>query len=210
MPKQSKLIKIIETKNKSLHPYSNSRLEAMNQCPTFGVVSAQRTYKTDARAMALEAGETMHQVFATVRIWQLEHVQKLPKHALATAERIFGMERWQAAVKEAKGTDDRREHLQSVCFAILHSSDWYDDPNDQIRTMNNMELATIHYIDERLEYMENWPIYVQDKRNPKCLIGIEQTFDVTLVFSDGREYRYIGTIDGLVNKLAADKWVLDE
>jgi len=161
--------------------------------------------------MALEAGSTMHEVFAAVRIWQLEYVQKLPKHALATAERIFTLERWQQAKEQAKDAiTNRREHLQAVTFAILHSSEWYDDPNDTIRTMNNMELSTIHYIDERLEYMENWPIYVEDTKNPKSRIGIEQTFDVTLIFKDKAQFRYIGTIDGLVQKKATGQWTLDE
>lgn len=215
MSKRSKtttaLTKITKTTDKSLHPYSNSRLESMNQCPTWGVVSAQKQYQSNARAMALEAGETMHEMFAAVRIWQLEHIQKLPAHALATAERILGMERWMLACKAAeasKGND--REHLQSLCFEVLHSSAWYDDPNDNIRTMNNMELATIHYIDERLEYMENWPIYVEDIKKPSGLVGIEQTFDVTLHYADKKQYRYIGTIDGLVKKKHTDQWFLDE
>jgi hypothetical protein len=182
----------------------------MNQCPTWGVVHAQREYDTNARAMALEAGSTMHQVYAGMRIWQLEYIQKLPNHAREVAHRIFGQERWNKIQAEMDNSLPKREHIQQLAFAILHSSEWYDDPNDQIRTMTNMELSAIYYIDERLEYMENWPIYVEDKKKPKARVGIEQTFDVCLTYDDKRVIRYIGTIDGLVQKAHTEEWFLDE
>lgn len=142
-------------------------------------------------------------MFAAVRIWQLEHVQKLPLHATAVAARIFGKVRWRACLKEMTA-DDHREQLMQLAFAVLHSSDWYDDPQDNVRTMSNMEMASIHYIDERLPYMENWPIYVEDINDPDSVVGIEQTFDVVLLFSDGRQIRYIGTVDGLVYQFDGD------
>jgi hypothetical protein len=155
--------------------------------------------------MALEAGVTMHEVFGAVRIWQLEHVQGLRKHADAVAKRIFGMDRWRKCVKECTADDDR-ENLMQLAFAVLHTSDWIDNPDDSTRTMTNMELASIHYIDERMPYMENWPIYVEGDK-----VGIEQHFDCVLYFEDGAEYRYIGTIDGLVAKLGKkDECYLDE
>lgn len=97
-----------------------------------------------------------------------------------------------------------------LAFEILHSSDWMDDDRDHNRTMANMEMAAIRYIQEFLPRMENWPIYVQDEKNPTCLIGIEQVFDVVVTYDDNREIRYIGTIDGLVYKLATKTWYLDE
>lgn len=167
--------------------------------------------------MALEAGETMHEVFAAVRIWQLEHVQGYPKHAQAVANRIFGADRWRKCLKRCgmgpKGdwqTIPGREHLMNLCFEILHSSEWIDNPSDTVRTMSNMELASIHYIDERFPWMGNWPIFVEDIDNPKCCVGIEQVFDVVLSFTDNKKFRYIGTIDGLVRKGENGEWVLDE
>lgn len=179
-------------------------------CPTWGVVHNQRQYPTNARAMALEAGGLMHQVYAMIRIWQLEHVQKLPKHAQVTAERIFTATRYADILSQCDPTLDQREYLQQLAFATLHTSDWLDDPNDNVRTMTNMEMSAIHYIDERLPYAEIWPIYVADTGNPKCLLGIEQVFDVVLYYSDGRQIRYIGTIDGLVYSLHRERYYLDE
>jgi hypothetical protein len=151
--------------------------------------------------MALEAGEVLHQVFAAVRIWQLKNVQKLSKHAEFTAARIFGTGRWKACELEADATalvkKNPRDHLLALCFAVLESSGFVDDPSDQNRTMNNMKLASIHYADEWMKKMENWPIFVENKKDPKSRVGIEQHFDVVLEFGDGRKIRYIGTIDGL-------------
>jgi len=161
--------------------------------------------------MALEAGEVMHQVYAGVRIWQLENKQKLPKHALATANRIFGAQRWLKILETVgKKNADEREHIIAFCFAILHTAKWEDNPDDRIRTIANMEMSAIHYVDERLYGMEDWPLYVRDLKDPKCMIGIEQVFDVVMEFSDGKLIRYIGTVDGLVQKAATEEWVLDE
>lgn len=60
-----------------------------------------------------------------------------------------------------------------------------------------MELATIAYVDERFENFNNWPVWVADKKDPKCQVGIEQVFDVVLEYADGYKVRYVGTLDGL-------------
>lgn len=161
--------------------------------------------------MALEAGSAMHEVFAACRIWQLEHRQKLKKHASETATRIFTVTRWRDILKDVDTSLDTREQLLQLCFGVLHSSGFYDDPNDSVRTLGNMELATIVYVDEIIPKMDNWSIWVADKKNPKAAVGIEQVFDVVLTFSDGKLVRYIGTIDGLViDHYRKDRPTLDE
>lgn len=149
-------------------------------------------------------------MFAAVRIWQLIWIQKLPKHGEFTGNRIFGKKRWKACVDACTENPKKspRDHLMELCFEVLHSAEWEDSPSDKTRTMSNMELATIVYIDERLPHMENWPIYVEDKKNPGCMVGIEQVFDVVLLYSDGKEIRYIGTIDGLIHKASVEGWPL--
>jgi hypothetical protein len=159
--------------------------------------------------MALEAGATMHQVFAAVRIWQLEHVQGLPKHAKATAERIFGLSRWKQIIR-TQSEVGTREGLLEIGFNTLRTSGWLDDPNDLNRTLSNMESATIVYVDERMPHMENWPIYVANEKKPDCMAGIEQVFDIVLVYEDGYKVRYIGTVDGLVIKASTGEYHIDE
>jgi hypothetical protein len=159
--------------------------------------------------MALEAGALMHQMFAAVRIWQLEHVQGLPDHAKATAQRLFGLSRWKQ-IERIQSEADTREGLLEIAFNTLRSGDWTDDPEDNNRTLANMESATIVYVDQRLSDMESWPIYVADKKKSNCLVGIEQVFDIVLVYEDGYQVRYIGTVDGLVIKAATDNYYIDE
>jgi hypothetical protein len=160
--------------------------------------------------MALECGELMHQVFAAVRIWQLEKVQKLPLHAQYTGKRIFKSARWNAVWNRCMTQTDERDQLLELCFGVLQSSGWKDNDKDQTRTMTNMELASICYADESLPKMDNWPIYVEDTSNPQSMVGIEQVFDVVLTYEDGKEIRYVGTMDGLVRKEATGEYYIDE
>lgn len=197
-------------KHSHLTPYSHSRLTDMSQCPTFGVVHRQRRYSGSFRAMALEAGHAMHEVFAAIRIWQLLKVQKLPKHAQVTGERIFNKERWKECTSELNRYSDEREQLLDLSYKVLHTSAFYEDPRDDIRTFSNMEVAALRYIDVRLPLMSSWLIYVEDKKKPEGLIGIEQVFDVILTFSDNTIIRYIGTIDGLSFSTYHKKNFLDE
>lgn len=187
-----------------LKPWSNSRLVDINTCPIWGVVHGQRKYETSARAMALEAGETMHQVFAAVRIWQLQYTQKLPRHAKAAALRIFGKERWKRILEDINFELDAREQLMQLAFAVLHTSGYEDNPEDNVRTLSNMEMASIQYIDEKMMDFDNFPVWVADRKDPKKPVGIEQVFDVVLEFADGLLIRFIGTLDGIVQNLAKE------
>lgn len=98
-----------------------------------------------------------------------------------------------------------------LCFGILDSAGWEDNPDDNVRTMENMQLATLAYIDASLPKMENWRIYVEDRGDPHSFLGIEQVFDVVITYGDGKEIRFIGTVDGLVHHAKfQDAPVLDE
>lgn len=187
--------------NAVLRPFSNSRLEDVTQCPTWGVVHAQKQYQERGRAMALEAGETMHQVFAALRCWQLDHVQKLPRHSLAAGNRIFGGDKWRAIRRQVPKSHSEREQIIDLAITVLHTSGYHDDPDDKVRTIANMEQAAMVYIDETLPFFENWPIWVADKRDPSKPVGIEQVFDVVLEYSDGKHIRYIGTLDGIIHNV---------
>lgn len=161
--------------------------------------------------MALECGETMHEVFAAIRIWQLEEKQGLKRHAKATALRIFGKDRWNKMQLAVDPDLVERERLMQLAFAALHTSGYEDNPDDQVRVISNMELSAIIYIDEQLGKMDQWPIWVADKKNPNGAVGIEQVFDCILEYADGKLIRFIGTLDGLVHDLYRDnRLTLDE
>lgn len=173
--------------------------------------------------MALEAGSQMHEVFSAVRLWQVMYKQQLVSHANYAGDRLFPEDRWLNAINRANEElrvthtkplqeSNYRDHLMSLTFAILHGGPFYDDPADNIRTIENMEKATIGYVDHRLRLMDAWPIWIEDKtaRGVKKRIGVEQVFDVVLEYSDGKVLRYIGTIDGLTLRVRNNLVHLEE
>src|SRR5262245_28522913 len=87
--KIAKITRTLPAETKTLRAFSNSRLESISECPTWGIVHMQKQYPQHGRALALEAGEAMHQFFAAMRCWQLHTVQCLPDHAKAAGDRIF-------------------------------------------------------------------------------------------------------------------------
>jgi hypothetical protein len=179
-------------------------LESISECPTFGVVHIQRQYPQHGRALALEAGEAMHQFFAAMRVWQLEYVQKLPAHSKAAGLRIFGKDRHSSLRKEMAKGKTSLDQVAYLAHFILQTSGYHDDPDDKIRTLSNMETAAMEYAKECIPYINSWPIWVADLKNPEKPIGIEQVFDVVLEYSDGAQVRFIGTLDGILRNAERD------
>lgn len=203
----------------SLPVYDNTKLQAVNTCPTWGVLryGMHKVFSANGRAMALEAGSAMHEVFAAVRLWQLWKYD-LPEckesvlggwafgdgryvHPLVVYHgfRLFGKERFGYMLEEVqKGEDERTQYL-NFCLQALYSSGFYDDPHDTRRTMSNLEEAAIMYCD-RWDFVRH-PIWIRDVSDPESDVGIEIAFDVviTFSFSDGseRSYRFAGKLDGL-------------
>lgn len=154
----------------------------------------------------------MHQVFGGVRCWQLFAKQKLAHHASLVAARVIGEDRWAAAMAEAANYADESEALGALCSSILYTANWEDDPSERNRNMHAFELCAYKYVNEVLPYMDDYPIYVEDRKNPKCQVGIEQVFDVVLTYTDGHQIRYVGTIDGLVQavRVKDQPWMLED
>jgi len=158
----------------------------------------QRQYPQHARALALEAGEAMHQFFAAMRVWQLSKMQGLKEHATVTGERIFGEVRWKDTWKAAMKRQSDIDQIAQIAVDILNTSGYYDDPNDQTRTISNMQTASMVYARETLPYLYAWPIWVADAKSPLKPVGIEQVFDCVLEYMDGKRVRFIGTLDAIL------------
>ena len=191
----------------------------MNTCPTWAIVKDQMKlgYASNSRAMALEAGAAMHEMFAAVRLWQLwkydavdfEHRETLVNHH---GIRLFGGDRWLDIRQIGQQGEDDRTNCINFCLQALYSSGFYDDPSDNRRTMSNLEEAAIMYID-RWDFTR-YPIWIRDKTDPESDIGIEIKFDVVITYTfsastpEGhpashkeyewtKDYLYSGTLDGL-------------
>lgn len=186
-----------------LFAYSHSKVEAILTCPVWGIIRYVQNlyYPTAQRAMALEAGGAMHDVFAACRLWQLLRLQHLPEHFEHHGIRLFGEERFRRSWKDYGGEPNNyRDELINFCFSILNSGEFYDDPDDTMRTLSNMEHTVIRYVDWRMPQFERNPIWVEDRNDPTSRIGIEQVFDVIITYK-GRSVRYIGTIDGIITPI---------
>ena len=189
-----------------LEAYDNTRLQAINTCPTWGITRygmhksmSLPPEQGGPRAMALEMGSAAHDVFAAVRLWQLREYQRLPSIADFHGQRLFGDTRYSSMLSSVDRSEDDR--VQSLAFALtaLETTGFYDDPRDRRRTMTNLEEACIAYID-RWDW-HRMPVWVREKDDPQSDVGIELPFDVVLSFvlENGatRECRFIGKADGL-------------
>lgn len=203
-------IRKTEPHEKSLFAYSHSITEAILTCPIWGIVRYVKGlyYPVTNRAMALEAGGALHEVFAAVRLWQLFRRQGYEEHFKFHARRLFNAIDPDTGQPEDYGRfeqiwqeipDNERDELINFCFQVLNSGEFYDDPSDTTRTLAHMEETIIRYCDDRLGHMERNPIWVADPDDPTAPVGVEQTFDVMVTFQ-GRTVRYIGTIDGIIER----------
>lgn len=174
--------------------YSHSIMEAIQTCPKWGLIryKQRKYYKSNFRALALEAGSAMHEVFAALRLWQLGRVQGHLDHMMFHGARLFGETRFNACFWPKS---DPRDEALSLCFEILNSGEYYDDPGDGIRTMANMEETTIRYVDEQMTVMDRNSIWVADPNDPTAPVGVEIVLDMVV----DETIRFIGTIDGIVN-----------
>lgn len=187
-----------------LPTYDNTKLQAGNTCPTWGIVRYQmhKTYQSTGRAMALEAGSAMHEVFAAVRLYQLwkydapkEQAEEFLRHH---GHRLYG-DKFENMYAHLRTDEDERTQCINFCLEALYGSGYFDDPSDRRRTMSNLEEAAILYI-ERWDFHRH-PIWIRDSLDPTSDVGIEVAFDlvVTYTYESGRvrEYRFIGKFDGV-------------
>ena len=204
-----------------LPTYDNTKLQAVNTCPTWGILryDMHKTFASNGRAMALEAGSAMHEVFAAVRLWQLwkydlPENSEMVVHPQDTAfhvpvlinhhgQRLFRESRWEGMLACAFGAEDERTNCLNFCLQALYSFGFYDDPSDKRRTMSNLEEAAIMYID-RWDF-RRMPIWIRDKDDPKSDVGIEHAFDVVIEYTfehpsselHKKSYRFTGKLDGI-------------
>lgn len=189
-----------------LEAYDHTKLSAVNTCVTWGIVRYQMhlVQPGGGRAMALEAGSAMHEVFAYVRLatllQQLEEEDRdkgyTDKLWTYHGTRLFGMERLafiQTAIAEA---DDIIDVLKRGSIAVLDSSGFHDDPRDKRRTLSNLEECAYAYVNR---WNRTHRIWQRDRDDPTADIGIEIPFDLVCDVSglDLLSFRLTGRIDGI-------------
>lgn len=189
--------------------FDNTKLQAVNTCPTWGVLryDMHKTFAHNSRAMALEAGSAMHEVFAAVRLYQLWKYdaprELADEFLLFHGNRLFNSEenpcRFENMLDHLHTEEDERTQCMNFCLEALYTSGFYDDPGDRRRTMSNLEEAAILYID-RWDWKRH-PIWIRDSMCPSSDVGIEVAFDIVCTFThdDGGklQLRFIGKFDGV-------------
>lgn len=189
-----------------LHTYDNTKLVAMNTCPTWGVLryDMHKQMPGSGRAMALEAGQAMHDVFAWVRLLSWNH-QRHERPTFDEAfwfhgERLFGGDRTKAAVGEISFDEDISQQAKMSALNILETTGFYDDPRDRRRTMSNLEECVLAYIDR---WRWNEPVWMRHADDPMGDIGIEIPFDLVVevdrpdICDTPHMFRLTGKIDGI-------------
>jgi hypothetical protein len=182
-------------------PYvTSSMIEAVNTCPKWGIIHNvhNRHFVTGYRQMALEAGSLMHDILAVLNFYQVGIVQQLPDHMRHHAQNHLGKDRWSYITTQDKPFAATTEQLtlERLMYNAIASSDYYDDPNDKVRTLSNLEHCGLELVTYWLMNFNNKNIYVSNPDNPTAPIGIEMSLDV--VFSwQGHSLRFIGMIDSL-------------
>lgn len=208
-------IRLTTAEDMHLPAYDNTKLVALNTCPTWGILryGMHKSMSTPGtRAMPLEMGSAAHEVFAAVRLWQLRTYQGQADLSDVHGPRLFGATRYDAMRSAVDEREDERSQSLAFCLSALETSGFYDDPSDRRRTYTNLEEALIAYID-RWDW-HRMPVWVRDKTDPNSDIGIELPFDIVLSFvldtGDTVHFRFIGKADGLHTSKSGDELILHE
>lgn len=180
-----------------LPTYDFTKINAVFTCPTWGVIryGHNKVMSPGARAMALEAGQAMHQVFAAVRLYDwMFHAQPrdevLHAHLKSCLPFADPEELMKYAAKGFEPTDRTAWSMH-----VLHACGFTDDEYDKRRTMSSLEEATILY-NRRWDDPGpgRFPVYY----NPSTgFLGIEVAFDIVISFGDVSPFRFVGRIDGV-------------
>lgn len=187
-------------------PYiTSSMVEAINTCPKWGIIHShqRKRFVTGFRQMALEAGSLMHEVFSVFNLWQLAVNQNLPDHAMFNGIQLFGKDRWNAldftTIVEKSKSGNQQVMLDKLAFAVIGTSDYYDDPGDRSRTLANLEHCASELSFYFLMNHTAFTIYVECVDDPTSKVGVEQSLDVIFepVYEDGSSasIRFIGLAD---------------
>lgn len=201
-------ISLFETPERLKHlpMYDYSTLTAINTCPTWGVLryGMGKAMPGAGRAMALEAGQVCHDVFAAIRFLQLlRHQTAAADHANHHGPLQFGTARWEAMCEVLKQNNTDTTNATNFVLECLHTSGYVDNPDDRRRTMSNIETTCLQYL-SRWDWTR-YPIWLEDKNDPTKRIGIEVPIDVCIVYPapyavvgpPERIVRYVGRMDGL-------------
>lgn len=201
---QSITFRLATVEDKHLPTYDHTKLSAYNTCPTWGVIryDKHKRFATAGRAMALEAGSAMHEVFAYIRLATLaRHLSSVGRSDAFTSTvldtngvRLYGTDRWESIQHASPHTEDQDNRLKHDCISVLETGGFYDDDRDKRRTLSNLEECALSYVD-RWDFKPR--VWMRDYDDPLSDVGIEIAFDIVVEPVNQQAFRFTGKLDGL-------------
>lgn len=184
-----------KAKHGVLRKFDNTKLVALNTCPTWGIVRYEhhRTYLSGSRAMALEAGTAAHEAFAACRLADLYfnghlfYNKDMKDAAIKRATKLFGDERTASFTDTLQGGEDSERATMLATLDIFGTSGFYEDPNDRKRTIGNIEEALIAYV-SRYPLGKTMAVVIDD------WVGIEIPVNMYLEIVTDEEVTRLGAV----------------
>ena len=191
------------TTDKTLPWIDYSTLSAVNTCIRWGLINSwhgKRLITGVERVLPLEAGRALHDVFASVRFFDLlthlhgkdDAIERVNAHA----RRLFNNDnepaRWERALRYYEAGEDAETRCMQIALSLLETSGYHDDPRDTKRTQSNLESAAISYI-------QRYPLgrFIPYCSDDYCFIGVEVPFDITIEDAQLQPIRFVGRVDGV-------------
>lgn len=195
-----KSVNVYPTMDTSLPWFDNTKLVAINTCPTWGIVryTLNKSMMGAGRAMALEAGGAAHEVFAAHRLFHLIHSEDEVTRSMvpAVGERVFGKQRYEQMIEAIDPREDLRTQRNQFALSALYNSGFYDDPADKRRTTTNIEEMCIAYMD-RFDWTKQLPAVLADRNFVGIEVPVDVTIEYTLMDDSKVKYRFVGKADGV-------------
>lgn len=195
-------VRLTTPEDEHLPAYRYTQLNTTNQCPTLGALQFMgRKYGEQngnnagvSDSQAMYAGRVCHDAFAAVRL-----VAGLLNESITRQQfehhgvRLFGEERWHEMHTKWSKADGLIRGSQIMALAALETSNYVESSADSKRSYANLEASLLAYVNHYDWNRRVWSGGV----HADSLIGVEITFDLTILVDDVPVARYQGTIDGI-------------
>ena len=206
---------------KNKRPYlTSSMAEALNTCPRWGIVHSvlAKRFVTKYRQMALEAGSLKHDVFSFLNLLQVGIVQGLKDHMHYHGIINFEQDRWKEIIGQGLDSEGAMPKLsdtmriEKMIYTLIATSDFYDDPDDKNRTLDNLEYSAMELFSYWQMNLKDFDILIVDEKDATKQIGIEISLDgiIRPVDESNEGIRCIGLADAVYQNKSTKNIVLGE
>lgn len=175
-----------EEKDADMPYLTSSMIEAINTCPKWGLINSvyAKHFVVGFRQTALEAGSLMHDVLAMLNLYQIGVVQGFADHAAHHGRELLTISRYKYITQDGElmkplgEHEDEMRRLESIAYNVIGSSEYYDDPSDNNRTLSNLEHCALELCHYWLMNLRDFNVFIADRNDPLQPVGMEMSLDV--------------------------------